>query len=453
MKKILIIGLINVVFLSLVAFFTYNYVMSKKNRVKILEKEIIKLQSEIDSMPTSQVSLALSDFITQKFTVKNINYILKKKKISDLTTSKHPGSIGNSYIQSSEGKLFVASANGIFSYIELENFFLENTKLNIIQSNIKDIIKNPKFYARSAYGIKDLLIHKNKFYVSYTNELKKDCYNTSILVSDISTKKLSFKKYFEPKECINSSNEEYSPHQSGGRMVPYIGDNILFTVGEYRFRDHAQNLKNIFGKILSLNLSNGKTNIISMGHRNPQGLFFDNEKNIVFSTEHGPAGGDEININFTPNGKIKNFGWPISSYGEHYKEGGIAYHTGYKSNERQNKKYKIWPLHKSHQDHGFLEPLKYFTPSIAISEIISVNQNFNSISNQQIFVAAMGNKIEEGDLSLHWFILDKNFQIQSHNIIKLNERVRDLEYNKDLNKIFLFLESSASIGVFYVGAD
>ena len=47
----------------------------------------------------------------------------------------------------------------------------------------------------------------------------------------------------------------------------------------------------------------------------------------------------------------------------------------------------------------------------------------------------------------------KNFQIQSHNIIKLNERVRDLEYNKDLNKIFLFLESSASIGVFYVGAD
>ena len=56
-------------------------------------------------------------------------------------------------------------------------------------------------------------------------------------------------------------------------MVPYIGDNILFTVGEYRFRDHAQNLKNIFGKILSLNLSNGKTNIISMGHRNPQDYF------------------------------------------------------------------------------------------------------------------------------------------------------------------------------------
>ena len=65
MKKILIIGFINVVFLSLVAFFTYNYVISKKNRVKILEEEIIKLQSEIDSIPTSQESLTLSDFVTQ----------------------------------------------------------------------------------------------------------------------------------------------------------------------------------------------------------------------------------------------------------------------------------------------------------------------------------------------------------------------------------------------------
>ena len=123
-------------------------------------------------------SLDLSDFVSQKFTVKNINYTLKKKKVSDLTTSKHPGSIGNSYIQSNKGKLFVASANGIFSFIELEQFFLENAKLNIIRSNIREIIKNPKFYARSAYGIKDLLIHENKFYISYTNELKKDCYNT-----------------------------------------------------------------------------------------------------------------------------------------------------------------------------------------------------------------------------------------------------------------------------------
>ena len=137
MKKILIVGFINIIFLSLVAFFTYNYVISKKNRVKILEEEIIKLQSEVDSIPISQESLTLSDFVSQKFTVKNINYTFRKKKVSDLTTSKHPGSIGNSYIQTDGRKLFVASANGIFSFIELERFFLENAKLNIIKSNIK----------------------------------------------------------------------------------------------------------------------------------------------------------------------------------------------------------------------------------------------------------------------------------------------------------------------------
>ena len=57
-----------------------------------------------------------------------------------------------------------------------------------------------------------------------------------------------------------------------------------------------------------------------MGHRNPQGLFVDQNK-IVLSTEHGPWGGDEINlIPFEKiyNNEILNFGWPISSYGEHY---------------------------------------------------------------------------------------------------------------------------------------
>ena len=62
-----------------------------------------------------------------------------------------------------------------------------------------------------------------------------------------------------------------------------------------------------------------------MGHRNPQGLYFDKEKNILLETEHGPMGGDEINLinlNGIKKGKIPNFGWPISSAGEHY--GGIS---------------------------------------------------------------------------------------------------------------------------------
>ena len=104
------------------------------------------------------------------------------------------------------------------------------------------------------------------------------------------------------------------------RLTPLDEDNLLLSTGEFRYRKKAQDLSSIFGKIININLDNGEYNIVSMGHRNPQGLFVDQNK-IVLSTEHGPWGGDEINlIPFEKiyNNEILNFGWPISSYGEHY---------------------------------------------------------------------------------------------------------------------------------------
>jgi hypothetical protein len=59
----------------------------------------------------------------------------------------------------------------------------------------------------------------------------------------------------------------------------------------------------------------------------------------------------------------------------------------------------------------------------------------------------MGSNTEEGDMSLHYFTLNNKFQIMSHEVIKLDERVRDIVYIKKLNKVLLFLESSASIGI------
>ena len=59
----------------------------------------------------------------------------------------------------------------------------------------------------------------------------------------------------------------------------------------------------------------------------------------------------------------------------------------------------------------------------------------------------MGSDVEEGDLSIHQFILDTDLKIEQHNIIAVNDRVRDMIYIEELNKIFLFLESSGSIGV------
>ncbi len=448
-NKKIITPTLNIVFILLVVFFTYNYVMSKKNRVKNLENEILKLQTEIDSIPILNGEIPLGPITEEIFELKKTSYILKKIKTSNITTSKHPGSIGNTYLDYNADKLFLATANGIFSFINFEEILSKDSKLTVIPSNIKSLIKNEKFYGRTAYGIKDLLIHKNKFYISYTNELKENCYNTSILVSDVNTSELVFKKFFVPKTCVKSENkfDEYSPHQSGGRIVPYGKNKLLFSVGEYRFRDHAQNKNTVFGKIISINITKKNYDIVSMGHRNPQGLFYDKNENIIFFTEHGPSGGDEINININPDNKIKNFGWAISSYGEHYKHGGVGNHAGYNETEKDNPKYKKWPLYKSHKKYGFIEPIKYFTPSIAISEIVLANPKFNGIKKKQIFVGSMGSSIEEGDLSLHYFILDNQFKIIEHEILKIKERIRDIVYIEKLNKIFLFLESSASIGI------
>jgi glucose/arabinose dehydrogenase len=103
----------------------------------------------------------------------------------------------------------------------------------------------------------------------------------------------------------------------------------------------AEDIKSVNTKIIKVNIKNGNYEIISMSHRNPQGLHFDIEDNFILETEHGPAGGDEINlieINKINKDIVQNYGWAISSVGEHY---------GDKVDEDKTK-YEKYPLYKSH---------------------------------------------------------------------------------------------------------
>ena len=156
----------------------------------------------------------------------------------------------------------------------------------------------------------------------------------------------------------------FSLHHAGGRLIDFDYNNIVFSIGEFRSRSLAQDPNSINGKILKIEKDSKKVKVLSMGHRNVQGLFFDKESNFIYATEHGPQGGDEINI-IKDLTKIANFGWPISSYGEHY---------GYPK-KNNSKIYKKAPLKKSHKMHGFIEPYISYNPSIGISELI-VLKNF-----------------------------------------------------------------------------
>jgi len=338
---------------------------------------------------------------------------------------------GTGYLDFHQNNLFALSSRGNLSYL---NNFSDKTYFKQIRNNIGNFINIKQFnrsYKEGSHGkfsLKDLLIYKNKIFISYTEEIKDDCWNTSVIYGGMDYNYIEFKKIFSPKECIhykNNIDNEFEPVQSGGRMINFDENSILLSVGDYRSRHLAQDINSVNGKIIKVNIDNGNYEIISMGHRNPQGLFFDKENNFVLETEHGPAGGDEINlieISKINKDKIQNYGWAISSAGEHY--GGRV--------EKNKKKYEKYPLYKSHSEHGFIEPLKSFVPSIGISEIVKVGKNRYVVSSMK-------------DKSLYFFELNKAKEIINLERVEVGERVRDLRFNN--NQLYLFMENTASIGV------
>jgi hypothetical protein len=352
------------------------------------------------------------------------------------------------YLEQTNDHVILATGNGIFFYFEKErvkdlvanqNSALEynNLELKTIKTNIRDLIDNKKFYHEGYPGIRDLMILDDKIYVSYNNTPTLECYNTTIMVSELNLTNLNFSKFFTYDECVSKENKKFQSNgapatwSGGGKMFTYKDGKILFTIGEYNDRTRAQNKKSMFGKIFSINLKTKSHELVSMGHRNPQGLFYDKKNDVIISTEHGPKGGDEININRNASSKeIENFGWPISSYGVHYD--GI---------ER-----KEAPLYKSHKDHGFIEPIKYFVPSIAITEIIKIPKTFNEEFTNDFFVGSMGSYISEGDLSIHHIRLNSKFDtIDFEDIIPIGQRVRDLILLEKQKIVISILENTPAI--------
>ena len=382
---------------------------------------------------------------------KHSKYIFTKFQTIYLDNGKASDAQASAYIEEFNDKILLVNADGIFTYFYKKELSQNKFELIVIPTNIKEIIKSAsypplkafeEFFEKSEDGIKDILVDDDKLFVSFTNKLADHCYNTSILVADINFEYLNFNKFFVPDQCVKENNDygRINHHIAGGRIVNFKDNKILFSTGAFQYFKHSQDKTSPLGKILSIDKTTGDWNVISMGHRNVQGLKYDHEENIIFFTEHGPTGGDEFNINFNPSlNDVKNYGWPISSYGEHCCGGKV---------EKNKFRYEKAPLHKSHEKYGFVEPIKYYVPSIGISEIEKIPKKFNKEFDNDFFISAMGNNREEGDLSIHHIKLDKNFKkILKEDIIVIGERIRDLKYIESLNKIILFIENSPGIGV------
>ena len=358
-------------------------------------------------------------------------YSFSKYSTNDILFNGNRGAIGTGYIDfyNKDKSVLLATYDGVFASAQLNRL----QKFNKIQSNINSLIKYEKFYLHDQYGIKDILIVKNDLYVSYIGKREDNCYDLKIISAKLNKEYLNFQIFYETSNCVNVKNSHgfYPAQGAGGRIIKLNNSNILFTTGEFRNRPLAQNLKSDFGKILKINTKNSNAEIVSFGHRNPQGLYFSEKFNFIISTEHGPKGGDEVNINLNPFKKVKNFGWPISSYGEHY----------YKNYPK--KILEEAPLNKSHKKYGYEEPIKYFVPSIGISQIIPLNDN-----DTAFLIGAMGNEIKDQDLGLHLILLnEKRQKVIAHKYTLLNERVRDMITSKDRKTVIIFLESTSSLVV------
>ena len=202
----------------------------------------------------------------------------------------------------------------------------------------------------------------------------------------------------------------------GGRMAFLADGTFALTIGEgFEYREKAQDLASDLGKIVRLNDDGSvpqdnpfvgrpsvRPEIYSWGHRNEQGLSFDAESGRLYETEHGPRGGDELNIIIAG----RNYGWPVITYGMDYSGAYVSPYT---------------------QRSGLEQPVIYWTPSIAPSGLAIYRGDRFPAWRGDLFVGALAFKhLRRVHLDERGNVVDQE-QLLNH----LNWRIRDVRAPAD----------------------
>jgi glucose/arabinose dehydrogenase len=210
----------------------------------------------------------------------------------------------------------------------------------------------PEVYATGQGGLFEIQLHPRYeqngwLYISYAAPGKGGG-NTAIMRAKLGGFNLINKEViFQAQPFLSGGNH------FGGRMEFDRDGYLYFSVGERGRQDHAQTLENHCGKVFRLkddgsipgdnpfvNTSGAEPEIFTYGNRNPQGMAIHPITGKIWTHEHGPMGGDEINV--IESGT--NYGWPETTYGKNYNGTTITEFTS-----------------KS----GMADPLHYWDPSIA----------------------------------------------------------------------------------------
>ena len=319
---------------------TFFIIPELKTKNKLLELQVNKYEQGYDGQLFDERKIFSKDkkeFILKEFFLpfKQLDIKAGWNKLSN-TFRAH-------YLEIINNKVIVLSGEGKIIYFDKKNIEQNKLKQKEIKNNIMELAKENNF---DFFGVRDILYDGNKIYISMILKNSKGS-TMNIYEADYNLNYLEFSVFFEKKEF----SKKYTI-QTGGRLEKFKDNKILLSLGAAEsLKDRAQKIDFLEGKIISIDKSTKEFEILSLGHRNPQGLFFVEDDKIIINSEHGPKGGDEINLNFiNRNKEAINFGWPIASYGAEYDG--------------------TDPYKKSHKKFGFIEPFKNFSESIGISEIL-----------------------------------------------------------------------------------
>ena len=280
-------------------------------------------------------------------------------------------------------------------------------------------------------GLLDVEIHpdfinNNYIYIGFTDYLnsKKNRTFTSIIRARLKNISLTDQKiiYKADDTFYDNSTIHY-----GTRIVFDDKGFLYFSIGDRGKRNQAQLLEYPNGKIHRLNAdgsipsdnpffknNNAIKSIWTYGNRNPQGLAMHPASSILFETEHGPRGGDELNILSSG----KNYGWPEITYGKNYSGTTITKYT-----------------HKE----GMEQPVIHWTPSIAVCGIDFYDgELFNNWKNN-LLVSSL--KFER----LYRLEIDDDDKVIDQEIIyEAGSRIRDVQTGPE-GFIYIALEDPGRI--------
>jgi aldose sugar dehydrogenase len=214
---------------------------------------------------------------------------------------------------------------------------------------------------------------------------------------------------FESSPCVplqgpnrKRGKNPFRGEEIGGRLLLLEGGKLLLTLGDHGFSGtestqiFSQDPNADYGKTILIDLATREHRIFTMGHRNPQGLYRAADGR-VWMTEHGPQGGDEINL-LRENA---NFGWPEVTYGTEYG-------------------FMAWPLTKTPGRHpNFQQPAHAWLPSIGVSDVIEIDSQLFPIWNGDLLVGSLSTR------SLYRIVMDGDHAVLQEPIA-FDKRVRDI---------------------------